>query len=148
MSRELDINWFKERLTKHKNGSRPGMTVNLTTSQAEKLVSHIEELETLKEGMLQELADAEGELASGLEYPYDKERGWVTGEHTTVTLAMEARRKIEDLELMRGISIDVLAFLEANEAPPDFMVQAFTDALQFMHPQQSKEGDVRDTDDG
>jgi hypothetical protein len=30
-------------------------------------------------------------LAEALDYPYNHEYGWLTGDHTEVTLAMEAR---------------------------------------------------------
>lgn len=32
-------------------------------------------------------------LAEALGYPYDREAGWVTGDHTIVTLAMEVRNR-------------------------------------------------------
>lgn len=46
------------------------------------------------EGMLHEANEVEAILAKALGYPYDKDYGWVTGEHTSVTLAMEAYHKI------------------------------------------------------
>lgn len=92
-----DAQWLKGRLEKHKNGTRPGMTLNLTTRQAQELVNYI-----------------------------------------------------EDLEFMRGIAIDVLAYLQSHMTPPWFMRQAFGDALAFEHHNQSKakEADERNTDDG
>lgn len=64
--------------------------------------ARIEELESFKEGALQELHETEEILAEALHYPHDEDYGWVTGEHTTITLAMEARRRIEELERARG----------------------------------------------
>jgi hypothetical protein len=39
---------LREKLEKHKNGSRPGMTVNLTTKQAEELLDYVEDLEFMR----------------------------------------------------------------------------------------------------
>lgn len=50
------------------------------------------------EGAAREGSDAEAELAPALGYKYDEEYGWITGDHTSVTLAMEASRKIAELE--------------------------------------------------
>lgn len=44
--------------------------------------------------MFEEFNEIEGVLAEGLGYPYELGYGWVTGEHTPLTLAMEARRKL------------------------------------------------------
>jgi hypothetical protein len=62
------------------------------------LTEETEELRRFKDGALQELHEVEEILAEALGYPYDKNYGWVTGEHTTITLAMEAKRRIRDLE--------------------------------------------------
>lgn len=62
------------------------------------LLERVSELEEFKKGMFQELHDTEAELARGLGYKHDANYGWVTGDHTTVTLAMEAARRISELE--------------------------------------------------
>ena len=41
--------------------------------------------------MLREFAEIEHLLAEALGYPCDEEYGWVTGDHTPVTLAMEVK---------------------------------------------------------
>lgn len=62
----------------------------------------IADLQTENRRLIEDAAreghDAEAELAPALGYEYDEEYGWVTGEHTSVTLAMEARRKIGELD--------------------------------------------------
>lgn len=45
-------------------------------------------------GLLKERNEAEDILAEALGYPYDDEYGWVTGEHTILTLVDEAARKL------------------------------------------------------
>ncbi len=47
-------------------------------------------------GCFQELKDVENELAPALGYVWEDGYDWGTGDHTSVTLAMEAREKIED----------------------------------------------------
>lgn len=54
--------------------------------------------------ILGELHEIEGILAEGLGYPHDPDYGWVVGDHTSVTLAMEARRKLTELrETLQGL---------------------------------------------
>lgn len=48
--------------------------------------------------MLQEIRDAENVLAEGLGYPHDEAYGYVTGDHTVVTLAMEAARELRNVQ--------------------------------------------------
>lgn len=44
--------------------------------------------------LLREFKEIESILAEGLGYFYSEEYGWAIGDHTAVTLAMEARRKL------------------------------------------------------
>jgi hypothetical protein len=46
-------------------------------------------------------------------------------------------RENEDLRFMRGIAIDVLAYLNSGVDVPEFMRRAFADALAGEHPKQS-----------
>lgn len=43
--------------------------------------------------LLREQSEIEAILAEALGYPNDPEFGWVVGDHTPVTLAMEVRRR-------------------------------------------------------
>lgn len=43
--------------------------------------------------LLREHAEVECILAEALGYPYDEDYGWVTGDHTVVSLALEVRRR-------------------------------------------------------
>ncbi len=45
--------------------------------------------------MLEEMHEIERTLAEALGYSYDENYGWVTGDHTAVTLAMEAASKLK-----------------------------------------------------
>lgn len=47
-----------------------------------------------EKGLLEELCEIESILAEGLGYSFSEDYGWVIGNHTVVTLAMEARRKL------------------------------------------------------
>ena len=47
-----------------------------------------------EKAILRELDEVADILAEALGYTYDKDYGWVTGDHTAVTLAMEARRRL------------------------------------------------------
>jgi len=51
--------------------------------------------ERFKKDMYAEMHDAEAVLAASLGYAYNENYGWVVGDHTVVTLAMEAARKLE-----------------------------------------------------
>ena len=55
------------------------------------------EAERLIRGCSAELRDVQAELAPALGYEHDEEYGWVVGDHTSVTLAMEARQTIGQL---------------------------------------------------
>jgi hypothetical protein len=48
---------------------------------------------TRERAMLAEQYQVECLLAEALGYPYDREAGWITGDHTIVTLAMEVKRR-------------------------------------------------------
>ncbi len=52
--------------------------------------------ESFQKGCFQELRNVENELAPALGYVWEDGYNWVVGDHTSVTLAMEAREKIED----------------------------------------------------
>jgi hypothetical protein len=57
--------------------------------------------------MLQEIRDAENVLAEGLNYPYDEDYGYAIGDHTVVTLAMEASRELQNVqEVLMGAAED------------------------------------------
>lgn len=60
----MDAKQFQEKLDKHKEGGRPGMTLNLTTKQAERLADELERLQTI-EIAASNLVDSAGPL---LEY--------------------------------------------------------------------------------
>jgi hypothetical protein len=58
------------------------------------------EVQTLKRrelGILREMRDVENMLAEGLGYLHDPVYGWVIGDHTPATLAMEARRRLQEV---------------------------------------------------
>lgn len=44
--------------------------------------------------LLAELAEIESILARALGYPYEEQYGWIVGDHTPVSLAMEAARRV------------------------------------------------------
>lgn len=44
--------------------------------------------------LMLEMREVEAILADALGYPYDINYGWVIGDHTAVTLAMEAKDKL------------------------------------------------------
>lgn len=67
---------------------------DVITEQAEQ----IRELERFKLGMFEEIREIESELAPALGYGWEDDYGWVTGDHTIVSLAMEARATIKELE--------------------------------------------------
>ncbi len=48
--------------------------------------------------MYQEMMEVENILADALGYPWYKDYGHATGDHTVVTLAMEVKQKIKTLE--------------------------------------------------
>ena len=50
VSKELE--WLRAKLDNHKNGSHPGMTLNLTTKQAQRLVKHMENQEAKIEDLM------------------------------------------------------------------------------------------------
>lgn len=56
------------------------------------------ELRRIKHGYGTEAMETEAILAEALGYAHDEEYGWIVGDHTTVTLAMEARRRLEILQ--------------------------------------------------
>ena len=61
------------------------------------LIIEIEDADRRKRAYYEEMNEAEGVLAEALGYSYDEEYGWNTGDHTVVSLAMEAREKIGEL---------------------------------------------------
>jgi len=69
------------------------MEEKMAKSVAE-LEADIENLKRRERGMLEEMREVEELLAEALGYPKDPAYGWVTGDHTPATLAMEARRKL------------------------------------------------------
>jgi hypothetical protein len=58
----------------------------------------LDENERIKKGYSKELQNIGDELSPALGYPYEEGYGWVTGDHTKTSLAMEARERIEELE--------------------------------------------------
>lgn len=78
-------------------GAKNCVTHHYCACTEQRLLDHKDVVEKLRRGYSAELKDVEAELAPALGYLYDEVYGWVTGDHTAVTLAMEARRKIERL---------------------------------------------------
>jgi hypothetical protein len=58
--------------------------------------AQIETLKRRERGMLKEMREVETILADVLGYAYDTEYGFAIGDHTPITLAMEARRRIQE----------------------------------------------------
>ena len=141
-----DAEWLRRKVEDRRSGPYPGTTVNLTPGHAQRLLEKLEAQEEYIRGMHQELNEAEDILAEAAGYPHDEDHGWVVGDHTTITLAMEVRDRVKDLEFMRGIAQDVLANVRHHRVPPWFMVRAFADALAFKHDKQSKQR--READEG
>lgn len=54
-----------------------------------------EKLQRHNIGLYEEIQEAQDTLAEALGYAFDEEHGWVTGEHTVVTLALEAKSKLQ-----------------------------------------------------
>ena len=55
---------------------------------------HFERATWRELALLKDQMELEAILAEALGYPHDERYGWVTGDHTVVSLAMEARRKL------------------------------------------------------
>lgn len=72
------------------------------------------ELRRIKHGYGTEAMETEAILAEALGYAHDEEYGWIVGDHTTVTLAMEARRQLQILQ--RQVSEVRHAAVEACDA--------------------------------
>jgi hypothetical protein len=53
----------------------------------------VDEYTWREKALLTERNEVEGLLAEALGYTYDKDYGWLTGDHSIVTLAMEVRRR-------------------------------------------------------
>lgn len=53
----------------------------------------VDEYTWREKALLTEQAEVEALLASALGYGWDEQYGWVTGDHTVVTLAMEVQRR-------------------------------------------------------
>jgi hypothetical protein len=138
-----DLKWLREKIEARKNSPRK-IGVQLSLAHAERIAERLEEMDEFKNGMFKELHEVENILAETLDYPHDEDYGWVIGDHTGVTLAMESKDRIKDLEFMRGIALDVLSFLQSHVPVPWWIRKAFGDALAFEHHNQSKQKRERD----
>jgi hypothetical protein len=133
-----DLRWLQDKIKTRKDSPRK-IGVQLSIAHAERIAERLEEMDEFKNAMFRELHEIEDILAEANGYPHDEDYGWVVGDHTGVTLAMEAKTLIEDLAFMRGIALDVFSFLQSHVPVPWWVRKAFGDALAYEHPKQSKQ---------
>jgi len=87
--------------------------------EASRKDAEIAKAQQQRDNLAKELFLVESILASALDYPWDIEYGWATGDHTTVTLAMTVHRKLRpdhDLEVVED-DTDKVAYA-TEKVPP------------------------------